>query len=122
MWIRNHARETYGVEIEPQAAAALAAVIDTDLRAADNEIAKLATYVDGARPITLDDLKLLTAYTAEADVFEMVDAIGRRDGDTALRLCHRRRQDSPAAPVGIMCAFSPPVPAARARTGGAPGD
>ena len=93
VWIRNHARETYGVEIEPQAAAALAAVIDTDLRAADNEIAKLATYVDGARPIILDDLKLLTAYTAEADVFEMVDAIGRRDGDTALRLIHRLLQD-----------------------------
>lgn len=102
-WIRGHAREVYGVEIEPQAAAALEAVIDKDLRAADNEIAKLATYVNGERPITVDDLRLLTTYSAEPDVFEMVDAIGRRDGETALRLTHRLlEKDDPLRLFGMI--------------------
>lgn len=102
-WIRGHAREVYGVEIEPQAVAALEAAIDKDLRAADNEIAKLATYVNGERPITVGDLKLLTTYSAEPDVFAMVDAIGRRDGETALRLIHRLlKQDEPLRLFGMI--------------------
>ncbi len=102
-WIRGHAREVYGVDVEPQAAAALAAIIDNDLRAADNEIAKLATYVNGERPITVEDLKLLTTYAAEPDVFEMVDAIGRRDGQTAIRLMHRLlAQDDPLRLFGMI--------------------
>ena len=32
---------------------------------------------------------LLTSYVSEANVFEMVDAIGKRDGATASRLLHR---------------------------------
>ncbi len=102
-WIRGHAREVYGVEIDPPAASALAAAIDNDLRAADSEIAKLAAYVNGERPITLADLKLLTTYSAEPDVFEMVDAIGRRDGETALRLMHRLlEQDEPLRLFGMV--------------------
>lgn len=102
-WIRGHAREVYGVDVEPQAAAALATIIDNDLRAADNEIAKLATYVNGERPITVEDLKLLTTYAAEPDVFEMVDAIGRRDGQTAIRLMHRLlAQDDPLRLFGMI--------------------
>lgn len=88
-WIINQARHEYRTEIEPRAAAALAALIDKDLRAADSELAKLAAYVDGERPITEADVALLTPYVAEADVFEMVDALGRRDGAAAARLLHR---------------------------------
>lgn len=102
-WIRGHAREVYDAEIDTQAASALAAVIDNDLRAADNEIAKLATYVNGERPVTVADLKLLTTYSAEPDVFEMVDAIGRRDGETAVRLMHRLlKQDEPLRLFGMI--------------------
>jgi len=102
-WIRSRAREEYGAEIEPPAAAELATLIEQDLRAADNEIAKLATYVGGERPITLDDLRLLTSYTAQADVFDMVDAIGRRDGDTALRLIYRLLdEDEPLRLFGMI--------------------
>jgi DNA polymerase-3 subunit delta len=88
-WIVTHAREQYGAEIERRAATALAAVIGEDLRAADSEIAKLSAYVNGARPIIEADVALLTPYVSEANVFEMVDAIGKRDGATASRLLHR---------------------------------
>jgi len=39
------------------------------------------------------DVALLTPYVAEADVFEMVDALGRRDGAAAARLLHRLLDD-----------------------------
>jgi DNA polymerase III subunit delta len=95
-WITTHAHEEYGAEIDRQAAMALAAVIGEDLRAADSEIAKLATYVDGTRPISEADVRLLTSYKAEVEVFDMVDALGKRDGATASRLLHRLLdQDEP---------------------------
>lgn len=102
-WIINQARDEYGTEIESQAAAALAAVIGEDLRAADSEIAKLAAYVNGERPISEADVALLTPYMAEADVFQMVDALGRRDGATASRVLHRLLdQDDPLRLFGMI--------------------
>ena len=102
-WIMNQARDEYGTEFEPQAATALAAVIGEDLRAADSEIAKLAAYVNGERPISEADVILLTPYMAEADVFQMVDALGRRDGASASRLLHRLLdQDDPLRLFGMM--------------------
>lgn len=88
-WIIEHARAEYDTEIEPGAAHALAEVINNDLRTADSELAKLTMYVNGARSISEADITLLTPYVSEANVFEMVDAIGRRDGKTATRLLHR---------------------------------
>lgn len=92
-WIMQQAQTVYDTAIEPPAAAALAAVVGDDLRAADSELAKLAAYVNGERAISAADVALLTPYVAEADVFEMVDAIGRRDGATAARLLHRLLED-----------------------------
>jgi DNA polymerase-3 subunit delta len=46
---------------------------------------------------------LLTTYVSEASVFEMVDAIGRRDGATAARLLHRLLEhDDPLQLFGMM--------------------
>ncbi len=88
-WISERARREYDAEIERAAAMALASVIGDDLRAADSELAKLAAYVNGERPISEADVALLTPYVVEADIFEMVDALGKRDGATAARLLHR---------------------------------
>ncbi|MBI5960886.1 MAG: DNA polymerase III subunit delta [Chloroflexi bacterium] len=102
-WIVNQARENYGAIIEGRAAALLAAMVDTDMRAADSEIAKLALYVNGERPINEQDVTLLSAYKAEADVFEMVDALGRRDAQAALRLLHRLLvEDDPLRLFGMV--------------------
>jgi len=99
-WIITQARDVYGTPIVPQAATALALVLthddQVDLRAADSEIAKLATYVNFERPITEADVALLTPYRAEADVFDMVDALGKRDGATALKLLHRLLENDEA--------------------------
>jgi len=102
-WITNQAEAVYNTKIEPAAAMALAAVTGDDLRAADSELGKLAAYVDGQRPISEADVALLTPYVAEANVFEMVDALGKRDGATACRLLHRLLEtDEPLRLFGMM--------------------
>ncbi|KAB2903278.1 MAG: DNA polymerase III subunit delta [Anaerolineae bacterium] len=88
-WIMAHTKNEFGADIEPNAAAALASVVDKDLRAADSEIAKIVAYVNYERPINEIDVATLTPYIAEANIFEMVDAIGRQDGKTALTIARQ---------------------------------
>lgn len=88
-WIMARAREAYEAEIDPRAAHALATVTGADLRAAENEIIKLVSYTGGERPITEADVALLTPYVAEANIFNMVDAIASGQGEAALRLMHQ---------------------------------
>lgn len=83
-WIVARA-ERYGAAIELRAAHQLAERIGDDLTRADSELAKLATYAAG-RAITEADVDLLTPYTPEANIFNMVDALGQRQGGEALRL------------------------------------
>ena len=90
-WIEKRVRK-YGGEIEPQAARQLAAVVGTDLRLLDQEIAKLVTYTQsptGGQAITIADIETVVPYAQAAVVFDLVDALGRRDGRTAAQTLHR---------------------------------
>ncbi len=99
-WVIERAPH-HGASIEPRGAAALTERIDGDMRLADVELAKLATYTAGERPITADDVALLTPYTPEANIFRMVDALGARDGRTATRLL-RQLLDGGSPPLYIF--------------------
>lgn len=94
-WIIKRARDHYHIAIEPAAAHALASVTSDDLRRADNELIKLISYVDGARPITEADVALLTPYKPEADVFKMIDALVDGRGQVALTILHRALAEDP---------------------------
>src|SRR5258708_5260383 len=83
----------YGGNIEPRAAGALAAVVGSDLRAADSECVKLVTYAGTDRSITEADVAVLTSYVADARRIDMVDALGKRDGKTAAHLMYRLMED-----------------------------
>jgi DNA polymerase-3 subunit delta len=87
-WLEKAAQD-YGVTIQPQAAIALANVVGKDLRTADGELLKLAAYVGEKGVITPQEVALLTAYVAEADIFAMADALGQRDGKTAMSHLNR---------------------------------
>jgi DNA polymerase-3 subunit delta len=76
-WVRQRIQQ-HGGKIEPRAAEELATYLPDDLRLLDAELDKLVTYAR-ERPITLHDVHLLVPYAAEANIFEMADAIGRRD-------------------------------------------
>ncbi|HIP95806.1 MAG TPA: DNA polymerase III subunit delta [Anaerolineae bacterium] len=98
-WIARRV-ERHGGQTTPPAAGELAAFVGNDLRLLDQEIAKLVAYTGGERPISVDDVHLLVSYAQEANVFHMVDALGRRDGRTAMRLLHQLLTDQP--PLALL--------------------
>lgn len=99
-WIVERAQK-HGGEIEPRAAHRLGAVVGTDLRLLDQEIAKLVTYVDGERPIAEPDVEAVVPYVQAAVIFDLVDALGRRDGPTAAGTLHRLL-NSGEHPLGLL--------------------
>lgn len=99
-WIAKRV-EAKGATIERAAADALAMAVGDDLRLMDSEIEKLTVYAGIERPITTADVELLVPYAGTANVFAMVDAIGRRDGRTALRLLHKLLDEN-AAPLYLL--------------------
>ncbi|HET89739.1 MAG TPA: DNA polymerase III subunit delta [Chloroflexi bacterium] len=99
-WIVSRVQR-HGGEIELRAAHQLAAAIDADLRLLDQEIQKLVTYTNAERPISTADVDTLVPYTQAAVVFDMVDALGRRDGRTAAQTLHRLLDDG-EHPMGLL--------------------
>lgn len=87
-WIEKRAL-LHGGRIDRKAASKLAQVIGSDLRRLDSEIQKLITYVNAARPIGEDDVARLVSPSIEANIFDLVDALGRRDGRRAMGELHR---------------------------------
>lgn len=97
-WIMDQA-QAMGGEFSIQAAQLLASYIDEDPRLAKSEINKLLIYVDYSRTVSEDDVRLLVADVRQGDVFEMVDAIGYGDGETALEMMRRLLEESDALPL-----------------------
>ena len=97
-WIMQRAADEYDAEITSRAANAIADVVNGDLLRADNELFKLATYVNGEAPISEQDVAALTPYVPEANVFEMVDALANGDGKRALELIQQSLHDNPRDP------------------------
>ncbi len=102
-WIRKRA-QSKGAEIAPAAVEELVAFVGGRLRLLDQELDKLIAYVDRTQPITDEEVRLLVSYVQEANIFEMVDALGRRDGQLALTLLHRLLEDGnpPLALLGMI--------------------
>lgn len=99
-WIRRRVQE-YGGDIESQAAHRLAAIVGTDLRLLDQEITKLVTYRDGEGAITETDVETLVPYSQDAVIFDLVDALGHRDGSSAAQTLHRLI-DEGEHPLGLL--------------------
>jgi DNA polymerase-3 subunit delta len=91
-WIVSHCKELGG-EIDHAAAHLLADLVSEDSHLAHQELSKLLDYVDLKRPILVDDVERLTPFRSQSDIFAMVDAIGHRDGKTALRHLHRLMEE-----------------------------
>ncbi len=102
-WITRRVQDGGG-QITHRATAQLATFVGDNLRLLALEIRKLLSYVDRARPITEEDVQLLVSDVSEAGIFDMVDAITRRDTETASRLLHRRLDggDHPLALLGMV--------------------
>lgn len=86
-WIVKRAKKRGGA-IDRAAANRLAAMIGGDLRRLDQEIEKLITYVNVQRAVDEKDVLLLVTDSGLSNIFELVDALGRRDGRKASRELH----------------------------------
>jgi DNA polymerase-3 subunit delta len=84
-WIRGRAEEK-SKKLDPHAAEALALLAGGSLRELASEIDKLAAYVGDRRTITVDDVRAIASHVAEVQVFELMDAVGHRQADRALKL------------------------------------
>jgi DNA polymerase-3 subunit delta len=101
-WIRGQVKERGG-NISHPAAALLGSFVGDDPRLAVQEIEKLLAYVNYQRTIEPDDVEYLVSYAGETSVFDMVDALGARDGREAQRLLHRLlEEDDPLRLFGMV--------------------
>lgn len=99
-WIIKRAK-TCEATIEPGAAERLGRLIGPNLRLLNNEIEKLALYVNRQRPISKADVDLLVPYIEEAERFGMSNAIGQRDAWRAYDQL-RKELDEGKNPMAIL--------------------
>jgi DNA polymerase-3 subunit delta len=83
-WVREHAKARRA-HLGAGEARYLIAQVGADAQLLESEVTKLATYARGA-PITIDDIDAVCSPTIEARIYELTDAVGRRDGAAAFRI------------------------------------
>jgi DNA polymerase-3 subunit delta len=94
-WIESEAKKQGG-KIDPVAAARLSEMVGVDTRIAAQELTKLLTYVNFERPIHLVDVEKVSFVSAQASIFDLVDALGQKDGKKAQALLHQMLEDMDA--------------------------
>jgi len=87
-WILQRA-QAQGGQFTLPAAQLLASVAGDDPRTLSQEIIKLLTFANYSRAVTPQDVIDLTPESALTGIFEMVDSIGSRNRDRALRLLRK---------------------------------
>ena len=94
-WIESETKKLGG-RIDPDAAARLSEMVGGDTRIASQELTKLLTYVNFARPVTLLDVDRVSIVSAQGNVFELVDALGQGDGKKAQHVLHQLLEEEEA--------------------------
>ncbi len=94
-WIEGEAKKQGG-KIEPDAAARLSEMVGEDTRIAAQELTKLLTYVNFERPVRLLDVDKAGIVSAQASVFELVDALGQNDAKKAQHVLHQLLEEGEA--------------------------
>jgi DNA polymerase-3 subunit delta len=100
-WIIKRAQSEGGA-FSPAAAQALASLAGDDPRVLGQEIVKLLTHASFSRPVTPADVAALTPESAYTSIFDMVDAIGGRNGARALGLLRRTSEQGNLGGVFAM--------------------
>jgi DNA polymerase III delta subunit len=93
-WISARAR-LHGIKLDPEAIATLASAAGGDSERIEQEIKKLGAYA-GDATVTAADVRTLVSGAIEADVFELTQAVVRRDARTAVATLERLLADGNA--------------------------
>ncbi len=95
-WTKDRARAK-GVALASDALRLLTTYVGYDLRLMDQELEKLAVHAGQGQRVTGDDVRSLVTSVREADIFEMVDALGRRELSRSVTLLHQMLDEGKAA-------------------------
>ena len=99
-WVARRAR-AQGRRITPESVRMLVESLGDDLRMLASEIDKLGTYVGEGGEIGVDDVRALTPVARQSKVFDLTDALARRDTSAALALLHELLANG-ESPLGIV--------------------
>ncbi|OGD30102.1 MAG: DNA polymerase III subunit delta [Candidatus Aminicenantes bacterium RBG_13_63_10] len=73
-------------EIDPDALAGLTDLVGTELERLDKELDKLATYVGEKKTIDEDDVRAVSAWTRDSELWELQNAFEARDAGRCLEV------------------------------------
>jgi DNA polymerase III delta subunit len=93
-WISARAR-LHGIKLDSEAVATLASAAGGDTERIEQEIKKLGAYA-GDATVTAGDVRILVSGAIEADVFELTQAVVRKDARTAVATLERLLADGNA--------------------------
>jgi DNA polymerase III delta subunit len=93
-WISARAR-IHGIKLDSEAVATLASAAGSDTERIEQEIKKLGAYA-GDATVTAADVRTLVSGAIEADVFELTQAVVRKDARTAVATLERLLADGNA--------------------------
>ncbi len=99
-WLTSRARAA-GAKLAPDAARLLVESQGDNRRALAGEIDKLSVYVGANGQIRAEDVRLLTPVARQAVIFDLTDALARRDRSRALNLLHELLANG-ESPLGIV--------------------
>ena len=101
--VREEARKL-GYEITRRGAEALIGLVGDDLQEIHNELVKISIYKGDKKTIGPEDVEALTKKTKFADIYQLINAISRRDKRTAHRVLGdlEAAGEEPLSILGLM--------------------
>jgi DNA polymerase-3 subunit delta len=100
-WV-NQMVASHQLTIAPKALNLLVDHIGNDLSRLQNEVEKLAVNLAGRKNITEDDIEKYIGVSKDFNVFELQDALGKRDLAKTIRIIHYFEANPKAAPIQMI--------------------
>ena len=100
-WV-NQMVASHKLTITPKALHLLVDHIGNDLNRLQNEVEKLAVNLAGRKNITEDDIEKYIGVSKDFNVFELQDALGKRDLAKTIRIIHYFEANPKAAPIQMI--------------------
>jgi DNA polymerase-3 subunit delta len=98
----NNMVHSKGFTITQKAVLLLVDHIGNDLQRISNEIDKLLVNLSGSKNITEDDIEKYVGISKEYNVFELTDALGRKDLVKAIRIIRYFGENPKAGPIQMV--------------------
>ena len=100
-WV-NEMVVNHGLTINPKSVAMIVDNIGNDLSRIKNEVEKLSVNLSNRKNITEDDVETYIGVSKEYNVFELQDAIGKKNLQKALKIIQYFEKNPKATPIQLI--------------------